>query len=53
MDNAVIEHRVADRQILRLIQKWLKAGLSEDGQWWETKDETGYTAGSSGFAAAR
>jgi RNA-directed DNA polymerase len=27
-----IEHRVADRRILRLIQKWLKAGVSEDGQ---------------------
>ena len=25
-----IEHRVADRRILRLIQKWLKAGVSED-----------------------
>ena len=31
------EHRVADRRILRLIQKWLKAGVSEDGQWSETK----------------
>src|SRR3954468_20384673 len=31
-----IEHRVADRRILRLIQKWLKAGISEDGQWSET-----------------
>src|SRR6202041_117684 len=31
-----IEHRVADRRILRLIQKWLKAGVSEDGQWLET-----------------
>jgi retron-type reverse transcriptase len=28
-----IEHRVADRRMLRLIQKWLKAGVSEDGQW--------------------
>jgi RNA-directed DNA polymerase len=27
---------VADRRILRLIQKWLKAGVSEDGQWLET-----------------
>ena len=26
-----VEHRVADRRILRLIQKWLKAGVSEDG----------------------
>jgi group II intron reverse transcriptase/maturase len=32
-----IEHRVADRRILRLIQKWLKAGVSEDGQWSETR----------------
>jgi group II intron reverse transcriptase/maturase len=32
-----IEHRVADRRILRLIQKWLKAGGSEDGRRSETK----------------
>ena len=32
-----IEHRVVDRRMLRLIQKWLKAGVSEDGQWSETK----------------
>jgi len=32
-----VEHRVADRRILRLIQKWLQAGVSEDGQWSETK----------------
>jgi RNA-directed DNA polymerase len=31
-----IEHRVADPRMLRLIQKWLKAGVSEDGQWSET-----------------
>jgi retron-type reverse transcriptase len=30
-----IEHRVADRRILRLIRKWLKAGVSEDGHWSE------------------
>jgi RNA-directed DNA polymerase len=35
-----IEHRVADRRILRLIQKWLKAGISEDGQWSETDKGT-------------
>jgi group II intron reverse transcriptase/maturase len=28
-----LEHRVADRRVLRLIQKWLKAGVSENGQW--------------------
>jgi RNA-directed DNA polymerase len=32
-----LQHRVADRRILRLIQKWLKAGVSEEGIWSETK----------------
>ena len=27
-----IEHRVADRRVVRLIQKWLRAGVLEDGQ---------------------
>jgi RNA-directed DNA polymerase len=31
-----VEHRVADSRILRLIQKWLQAGVSEEGQWLET-----------------
>jgi len=31
-----MEHRIADRRIIRLIQKWLKAGVSEDGKWSET-----------------
>ena len=31
-----MEHRIADRRILRLIRKWLKAGVSEDGQWSKT-----------------
>lgn len=31
-----IEHRIADRRLLRLIQKWLKAGVSEEGEWTET-----------------
>jgi RNA-directed DNA polymerase len=35
-----IEHRVADRRILRLIRKWLKAGVSVDGQWSETNKGT-------------
>jgi retron-type reverse transcriptase len=30
-----IQHRVADPRLLRLIQKWLKAGVSEEGQWSE------------------
>ncbi|HYU47035.1 MAG TPA: group II intron reverse transcriptase/maturase [Terriglobales bacterium] len=32
-----IEHRVADRRILRLIQKWLRAGVSEEGKWSKTE----------------
>jgi group II intron reverse transcriptase/maturase len=32
-----LEYRVADRRILRLIDKWLKAGISEDGEWSRTK----------------
>lgn len=32
-----IEHRIADRRIQRVIQKWLTAGVSEDGEWTETK----------------
>src|ERR687892_388230 len=32
-----IEHRIADRRILRLIQKWLRAGISEEGKWSKTE----------------
>src|SRR5271157_1363933 len=32
-----IQRRVGDPRVLRLIQKWLKAGVSEDGEWSETK----------------
>jgi hypothetical protein len=28
-------HRVGDCRIVRLIQKWLRAGVSEEGQWSE------------------
>ena len=27
-----VEHRIADRRVVRLIQKWLKAGVLEDGK---------------------
>lgn len=33
----LLEIRIADRRILRLVRKWLTAGVSEDGQWSETK----------------
>ena len=32
-----VQHRVADRRILRLIQKWLKAGVLEEGEWKDTE----------------
>jgi RNA-directed DNA polymerase len=35
-----IEHRIADERILRLIQRWLKAGVIEDGEWSETEQGT-------------
>jgi group II intron reverse transcriptase/maturase len=31
-----LEHRIADPRILRLIRKWLRAGVSEDGEWSQT-----------------
>jgi RNA-directed DNA polymerase len=32
-----VEHRIADRRILRLIQKWLRAGVTEEGNWSKTE----------------
>jgi group II intron reverse transcriptase/maturase len=32
--------RVADRRVLRLIAKWLRAGVSDDGQWSKTDKGT-------------
>jgi RNA-directed DNA polymerase len=32
-----VEHRVADRRIVRLIQKWLNAGVLEEGKHMETE----------------
>jgi RNA-directed DNA polymerase len=31
-----VEHRIADPRVLRLIRKWLRAGVSEDGAWSKT-----------------
>ena len=39
-----VEHRVADPRILRLIQKWLKAGVMEEGKW--SDPQTGSPQGS-------
>src|SRR6266702_245414 len=35
-----VEHRIGDRRILRLIQKWLKAGVMEQERWIETEEGT-------------
>ena len=35
-----VEHRIGDQRIVRLIQKWLKAGVMEEGQWFETEEGT-------------
>ena len=35
-----VQHRVADCRILRLIQKWLKAGAMEEGEWKNTEKGT-------------
>ncbi len=40
-----VEHRVADKRMLALIQKWLKAGVLEHGTW--TASEEGTPQGSS------
>jgi len=40
-----VEHRVGDQRIVRLIQKWLSAGVMEDGEW--TRSEVGTVQGGS------
>lgn len=40
-----IEHRVGDRRVVRLIQKWLSAGVLEDGK--RTRSEVGTVQGGS------
>ena len=35
-----VEHRVGDRRVVRLIRKWLKAGVMEDGQVMATETGT-------------
>jgi group II intron reverse transcriptase/maturase len=39
-----VEHRVGDRRVIRLIRKWLKAGVMEDGE--VTRPEVGTPQGS-------
>ncbi|MDF1556444.1 MAG: group II intron reverse transcriptase/maturase [Deferrisomatales bacterium] len=40
-----VEHRIADRRVVRLIQKWLNAGVLEDGK--RTRSEQGTPQGGS------
>jgi RNA-directed DNA polymerase len=40
-----IEHRIADQRVVRLIRKWLNAGVLEEGQW--TCSEEGTPQGGS------
>src|SRR5215469_10542689 len=35
-----VEHRIGDGRIVRLIQKWLKAGVMEQGRWFEAEAGT-------------
>jgi RNA-directed DNA polymerase len=35
-----VEHRIADKRMLRLIQKWLSAGTVEKGRWTKSTDGT-------------
>ena len=35
-----LQYRIGDRRILRLIKKWLRAGVLEDGEWSETEKGT-------------
>jgi group II intron reverse transcriptase/maturase len=35
-----IRHRIGDERLVRLILKWMRAGVMEDGQWFETKEGT-------------
>ena len=46
-----LEHRIADRRVLRLIQKWLRAGVIEDGEWLETVEGTAQGASASPLLA--
>jgi group II intron reverse transcriptase/maturase len=46
-----LEHRIADKRVLHLVQKWLKAGVIEDGIWSQTPEGTPQGASVSTFLA--
>ena len=35
-----LEHRIADKRVLRLIGRWLRAGVIQEGEWSETPEGT-------------
>lgn len=35
-----VEHRIGDQRVLRLLRKWLKAGVLEDGRWRANEEGT-------------
>jgi RNA-directed DNA polymerase len=40
-----LEHRIGDKRVLRLIRKWLRAGIIEDCKWLKKKLGTSQAAG--------
>ena len=47
----MLAHRIADPRVLRLIRKWLEAGILESGEWHETDRGTPQGAGISPLLA--
>jgi len=47
----MLRHRIADERVIRLIQKWLKAGVLEDGKWREVIEGTPQGGSASPFLA--
>jgi RNA-directed DNA polymerase len=46
-----LQHRIADRRVLRLIQKWLGAGVIENGTWTQSMEGTPQGASASPLLA--
>src|SRR6476619_857206 len=46
-----LEHRIADKRVLRLIDTWLAAGVVEDGKWSETEKGSAQGASASPLLA--
>ena len=46
-----LQHRIADERVLRLIDKWLAAGVVEDGEWTECDQGTPQGASASPLLA--